>query len=331
MKRIILIQSLILIIFFSFASNISAQVQKKEVFIIGTMHQVPKYLKRSYKPLYKMALKYNPEAIYVEVSRAEDTLSMQNYFPKFLEYSDSLKTVFDYSEAKFNELMNTSFNQLEKEDFRYLAKSFALKRDYANYKYYIHLFSFGKEGSKKPIRNEDGDLSYKLAAKLNMKYVYAMDNQKFNPEYHKAWENCSIEGRNNGNNEIVSKLSKKIFKSAIIPSIFGRHGRWANNIKTLNRFHNLNSFRYDINDCDSCKDGMKYWDNRNQGMAINIGGQIQENNHQKNLVVVGAGHVVGLKEELEKLYPNIIVKIIHDKSYKKDSTIQAEDTLISQK
>lgn len=94
------------------------------------MHQVSKYLKNSYKPLYKIASAYQPDAIYVERARPEDTLSMQNDFSQFIEYSDSIKTVFEYDEARFDSLMNMDLKTMEKEDFRYLAKSYIVKRDF---------------------------------------------------------------------------------------------------------------------------------------------------------------------------------------------------------
>lgn len=332
MKSINSIQTLLILTILFFAFNTNAQTEKKEVFIIGTMHQVPKYLKNSYKPLYKSALKYEPEAIYVENNRPEDTISQMNSSSKFIAYSDSIKNTFEYDDAKFNALMDADLRTLCKKNFRYLAKSFAIKRDYANYTYYKYLFAFGLKGAKKPLRNENSDITHKLALKLNMKYIYSMDDQSDRAEYHKAWRACSIEGQKNGDNEISKKMSKKIRRTAILPAIFGRHGKWTNNYKTMMLFHIGNSFRYSNSDCEPCKEGMKYWDLRNRKMAKNIGDQVTANNHQKNLVVVGAGHVIGLKEELEKAYPHLSIKIMEDKPYKNnDNSTQLESNLITKK
>ncbi|MEL6944978.1 MAG: hypothetical protein AAFO82_20165, partial [Bacteroidota bacterium] len=98
MRTLIFIASLLL------ASPLFAQTQK-EVYIIGTMHTVPKIVKNSYKPLLKEAKKYNPDAIYVERVRAEDSLSLKNYYPRFLHFSDSISTVLDVDAIKFNNLM----------------------------------------------------------------------------------------------------------------------------------------------------------------------------------------------------------------------------------
>jgi len=50
----------------------------KELLIIGTMHEVPSIVSRSYRPLLKYAKKYQPEAIYTEDIRSNDTLSLKN-------------------------------------------------------------------------------------------------------------------------------------------------------------------------------------------------------------------------------------------------------------
>ena len=321
MRRISLIISILII---AITFQINAQNAKQEVFIIGTMHQVPKILKNSYKPLYKKALKYQPDAIYVERSRPEDTLSMQNYFPRFLKDSDSLKQVFDYDEEKFQGLANRDLKDLEKEDFRYLTKSYIIKRDYANYRYYAYLLRYGLKGAKKPTRNENGDITHKLALKLGMKFIYSMDDQKDNRAYYKAWQACSKLGKENGDTKRATKKGIKITMRSIFPILFKRYGKWTNKVKTMKSFHEINSFRYTKNDCEPCKEGMYYWDKRNKSMAINIGEQIETEGHQKSLVVVGAGHVIGLREELNKLYPHLEVKIINEKAYEKSNDILSE-------
>ena len=68
--------------------------QQKEIVLVGTMHQVPKILKNSYKPLYKKSLAYKPDAIFVETAMPDDSLSWQ-----YLKngYSKSLQEFYKYS------------------------------------------------------------------------------------------------------------------------------------------------------------------------------------------------------------------------------------------
>jgi len=40
-------------------------------------------------------------------------------------------------------------------------------------------------------------------------------------------------------------------------------------------------------------------------MAKNIGEQVVASNSQRNIVIVGAAHVIGLEKELKQNYPNL--------------------------
>jgi len=286
--------------------------QEKEVLIIGTMHTVPKIVKNSYKPLLKYAIKYNPDAIYVERVRPIDTISLNYYSKKFVRKSDSLKKKFNSNDNRFDSLKYKSLDFLTKEDFEFIAKTYYLKKDYANYYYYNYLKKYGMSGSKKPLRNENADLTSKLAIEFDIKHIYSMDDQKTNKEYHKSWRKCAKIGEKNGDNDINKKLNKKDYNNSIIPAIFGRLGKHTNKQKSLNRKHLLNSFRYVQFANSDCKDATKYWDERNYNMAKNIAEQIKVKENRKNIVIVGAGHVIGIKEALKQHYPELKVKLMYE-------------------
>ena len=119
--------------------NITAQ--EKEVLLIGTMHTVPKIVKNSYKPLLKRALKYTPEAIYVESPRANDTISWEylkdgwsKNYKKFYFLADSLQQHFNFSSKQLNFLLKKDFSKLANQDLDVIINSFGYSRDYANYK-----------------------------------------------------------------------------------------------------------------------------------------------------------------------------------------------------
>jgi len=312
MRTLIFIASLLL------ASNLFAQT-KKEVYIIGTMHTVPKIVKNSYKPLLKEAKSYNPDAIYVERVRAEDTLSMQIYYPRFLHFADSISTVFEIEEAKFNRLMTKDLQAMNKDEFEYLKHCFIVKKDYASYSYYRYLERYGLEGSPKPTRNENGDITAKLAIAQNMKYIYSMDDQKENPKYAKAWRTCAKEGKENGNEKAAGKLMRKLTTRDIFSGLSGSLGKQTNHTKAIEQMHLLNSFEYVTTTTEACSDGNRYWDNRNSAMVKNIAEQVQAMPHQRNVVIVGAGHVYGMKEAFEKNYPEIEVKLMSDTQRRKDA------------
>ncbi|WP_379092951.1 DUF5694 domain-containing protein [Pedobacter sp. UC225_65] len=293
------------------------QGQKKEVFIIGTMHTLPKIVKNSYKPLLKMALKYQPEAIYVESPMPEDNISWEylkngwsNAYKKLYQLSDSLKRNYHFEARTVERLQQKKFEDLSPADLTILINSFAYLRDNANYELYSYLKKYGVKGAKKPLRNEDEDLSYKLALQLGIGRLFNMDDQQTNKEYHAAWQACVKLGAKNGDNELNNKLNRKDYKRSIVPALLGRLGRHTNSKAALERMHQLNSFSYVLNQNEPCALATKYWNERNYRMAKNIVTQVAKNPYVKNVVVVGAGHVVGLKAAIMQQDPNVVVKLI---------------------
>ena len=286
--------------------------QEKEVLIIGTMHTVPKIVKNSYKPLLKFAKKYNPEAIYVERVRPSDTISLNYYYKNFVRKADSLKQIFVIDNQRFKKLRHTDLNQFSNDDFVFMAKAYFVKKDYANYYYYAYLKKYGLKGSRKPLRNENADLTSKLAIALNVKHIFSMDDQQTNKEYQIAWKKCVEIGTKNGDNKISRKLNRKDYNKAIIPAIFGRLGKHTNKPKSLHRKHVINSFRYVRNTNPACENGTRYWDERNYKMARNIAEQVHQQPFKKNIVIVGAGHVMGIKEALEEKHPELKIKLMYE-------------------
>lgn len=297
---------------------LSAQNKTQEVLIIGSMHTVPKIVKKSYKPMLKFAKKYNPEAIFVESPMANDSISW-NYLKKgwsknyqqFYKLSDSLQTNFNFNKNKYEILSKKALANLSTEEIDFLITASAYKRDNGNYELYQYLKKYGIKGAKKPTRHEDGDLTYKLALSKNLR-VLNMDDQQTNGLYHKAWNKCVKEGVDNGSNTAGTKINKKQYGSAKIPAILGKLGKHTNKRDALNRLHTMSSFNYVTEDTAGCLEGRKYWNERNIRMAKNIAKQVLESGKTKNLVIVGASHVIGLERELKENYPNLKVILMNE-------------------
>lgn len=299
--------------------TLTSQNNQQEIVIVGTMHTVPKIVKKSYQPMLRFAKKYNPEAIYVEAPMANDEKSWEYLkngwskgYQRFYKLSDSLKRTFEFDQSKFKMLISKKFADMNDNDLDYLIKSFIYKRDNGNYELYSYVKKYGVNGSVNPTRHEDGDLTYKLALSMNLKYVVNIDDQQTNKEYHVAWSKCSKEGVNNGNNKSNSKLYKKNYNRAILPAIFRKLGKHTNKRKSLQQLHDMASFSYVIEDTRGCKDGRKYFDERNMRIAKNIAGKVIESKKQKNIVIIGAAHVVGLEKELKENYPNLKVILMNE-------------------
>lgn len=294
-----------------------AQDEKLEIYIIGTMHQVPKIVQNSYKPLLRNAVKYAPQAIFVENPTAEDTISWEylkngwsSAYKQFSMMSDSAKQHTDFDKQQHERLLSIDTHLLSEVDLTTLMQGFVYLRDFANYDYYRYIRRYGINGSKKALGHED-DLSFKLALQLGMKKVYAMDDQQTNKQYHQAWQACMRDGAKNGDNKINRRLNRKDYIASVFPALLGRLGKHNNSKGALMRMHQLNSYRYVKHNTDACSLGTKYWDERNYRIAQNILAQVRSAQTSKNLVVIGAGHVIGLREALLALGADFRIKTMY--------------------
>ena len=201
-----LIKILTLILFIIFPMICPAQ--KKELLIIGTMHTVPNIVRNAYLPLLKYAINYAPEAIYVEYIPTQDTISLKIHNPKFFHQSDSIQREYPIDEVNFRILSKKKLTELNKEEYLLLAMSYLAQRDKANYLYYNYLATYGIEGCKEPLRNESDDLSFKLAIRMEITQLYPIDYHQTDKLYYEAWDKAIIDGKTNGNTNMLNKLIK---------------------------------------------------------------------------------------------------------------------------
>lgn len=285
---------------------------KKEVLLMGTMHQVPKIVKHSYTPLLRRAKAYRPHAIYVETPRPQDSLSIRNAYPKFFATADSTNRKLRLSPERLTALLCQPLTAMTRADFKTLHEYYTRNYDVANAAYYQYLYRYGLEGSPKPSREEDGDLTAKLAIHLGLKVLRSMDNQWYRHDYHRAWAACNKADREDGEIDQLKKILSGLRRSEIFAALGRRLGLYTNSEKIMTKYHTLNSFRYRERECAPCTEGKALWDARNLEMARNIGHQIRENDQIRNLVIVGAGHVIGLRDALLREFPDIRVILLRE-------------------
>lgn len=214
------------------ASTVNAQETgeqhvSKELLIIGTMHEVPSIVSHSYRPLLKYAKNYQPEAIYTEDIRPNDTLSLKNFTPKFLSITDSLSRTETVDEERFQKLKKKRLSELNLDDFAFLAKTYLMKRDRANYSYYNYLKEYGMAGSKKPLRNENGDLIIPLAIAMGISELIPVDDHQTEKEYQRAWSKSMKIIRETGDDAVFSQLYKLDSRKRFWPAIWGKLGKYA--------------------------------------------------------------------------------------------------------
>jgi len=288
--------------------------QQREIVLVGTMHQVPKILKNSYKPLYKKSLTYKPDAIFVETAMPDDSLSWQylkNGYSKslqeFYKYSIKVKEEFKFNKDSLDYWLSKDFDKLTKDDFKKIRLSFAYQLDYPNFYYYKYIQDFFPNGHKKSKRHENYELSRKLALKLRHKKIFAADDQQTNSEFHKYWRACEKAMDSTSFKRKEKKLTRKIVLREILPSVVGRYGIVNNKIKHLQLLDSLSGLKYTNQQNPDCAKAVDYFNQRNRRFANNLGTQINENNFKKSILFVGASHIVGLKKELNTQFPDIKV------------------------
>lgn len=74
----------------------------------------------------------------------------------------------------------------------------------------------------------------------------------------------------------------------------------------------MNSFRFAPYINEYTQAVAKYWDERNLQIALNISEQIKEKPYIKNILIVGAGHVISLQKALNVIYPDLQVKLMFE-------------------
>lgn len=303
------------ILFFIIILNYSFSFgQQKEIVLVATMHQVPKILKNSYRPLYKKSLAYQPDAIFVETAMPDDSLSwkyLKNGYSKnlqeFYKYSLQIKEEFKFNKDSLDYLLSKDFKELTKDDFKKIRLSFAYLRDYPNFYYFEYIQNYFPNGHKKSKRHENYELSRKLALKLGHKKIYAADDQQTNGEFHKHWTACDKAMENTSFSRKEKKLARKLFLREILPSFVGRYGIINNKLKHLQLLDSLSGLKFTNQQNLDCAKAVDYFNQRNRRFAYNLGTQINENDFKKSILFVGASHIIGLKNELNIQFPDINV------------------------
>lgn len=286
--------------------------QEKELLIIGTMHEVPSIVSHSYRPLLKYAKKYKPEAIFVEDIRPDDTLSLKNFTPRFLKIADSISHVNTLDEQRFNDLRSKNLADMDAADFEFLSEAYLQMRDRANYTYYGYLKTYGIAGPKKPLRKENGDLIFPLAILMGITELLPVDDHQTEPEYQRAWRSAMKASSGTDDGKILAKMIKKDSRSRVWPALWGRLGKHTNKPATLQRFYQMNSCRYVTKPNEYSQAVQQLWDARNHRIAENIADQMKAHPYHKGILIIGAGHVISVKEMLRQVYPELQVRLMYE-------------------
>ena len=141
---------------------------------------------------------------------------------------DYIQANKDWLEAKSKEeVKKKRLSELNLDDFAFLAKTYLMKRDRANYSYYNYLKEYGMAGSKKPLRNENGDLIIPLAIAMGISELIPVDDHQTEKEYQRAWSKSMKIIRETGDDAVFSQLYKLDSRKRFWPAIWGKLGKYA--------------------------------------------------------------------------------------------------------
>lgn len=98
----------------------------------------------------------------------------------------------------------------------------------------------------------------------------------------------------------------------MIAALQGKLGKYTNSPKTLDRYYLINSFRFANHSNTYTGSVEEHWEQRNQRMAENIAKHIMATPYQRNVLIVGAGHITSLSKALKKICPSLKVILMHE-------------------
>ena len=104
--------------------------------------------------------------------------------------------------------------------------------------------------------------------------------------------------QNSDDEQILLKLLKKDTRGSIWPGLWGRLGNHTNKPATLHRFYEINSCRFVTEPDEYSQAVRQLWDGRNL--------------RRKSILIIGAGHVISVKEMLKQVYPELHVVLMYD-------------------
>lgn len=286
----------------------------KEVLIIGTIHTVYDEQNDVYGPLFQIAREYAPQMIFVEFPppydeknwQVFDNSSFWNFLYAFKKESDSLRNSFSYDELKLNRLTAKDFTSLTRSELDTIIVSYTYLRDYSSAGLYKHLRDYGAGRSvPEPYQNENDNLSYPLALSLGLERIYGIDDQKYTAKYLEKLNFISAETLGNYLQQVPYTLQDN-------------DPCRVNSTASLEFYHHINTAGFVEPQNKVSKQTRKYWELRNREIARNFIGYYNAHPSTKAVIIIGAAHAIGIKEQIEKLSNNITVRFIADLPARQD-------------
>jgi hypothetical protein len=346
-------KTILLLIFTFITINCFAQI---EILVFGTAHEngAPDYSK-----IISKLKKFNPDRVFGETLNNRDFLEMpSSYFENSSLFKTRKKLMQNYG---INTIPSNTDTKIAKAEFALLknpnlhsvriglAKNYIINADRGNIEYEFWKFKtsiynylgpseikkFNKEfgsidslqawGLFRPV-SEYTKIVFPLMHDLKLSKIYAMDCQKYDTEWNKAWEIVDAkinaikkEAAKDSNSQaaLVNKKAEVYFDSlskVLETSKLGWYTQMNQSEayfeadEATNFYGGKKMYSVPGYPTEDVKKMYGFWVKRNEGMAKNIMDRIESKPNQRILVAVGSSHK-HILDGILATYPNVkIVK-----------------------
>lgn len=314
------------------------QDKKPEILICGTIHHIPDSVNQNWNGYRKFLRDFRPDAICVEYRMPGDSISLMHADgERYQQIADSLATVWNTDTLNANKRIKDLYAALRlNDDWEKRIELFQLlylEADFGNANFQAwqayKLVSILPDDKKKEIRtrypaykrmesivkaiknNEYSNVVFPLAVEFKIDYLYPVDdwtyNRRFSIAYMEAYE--ELEGTKFENKaktfweEFTKIESGEIAKGNGL--MFVNSAAWQKKADYAQTGLYLSSGNIHH------KDYVKYWNERNKKVGINILDQVKGKEYKRVAVFMGYLHIPNMKKYMKK-EKSILLKTMSD-------------------
>lgn len=332
MFRLILVLILLL--------NTTVSISQQKILLIGTRHRTFPDRVKEIIPIGEAVEHFHPEIICVEYRTSTDTTSLKNsYTDERLNVIEAMRKDWNIPSGsvsdKINLLANATDLQSDLTKRMQLHNLYFVSPDFANadYQFYLLMMSLNGDSSKRFLlkerfphfeeiesrhfskidrNNEYTSLVFPLATKLNISYLYPIDDMSSWKEFEKYVEILEKRDTSLTNRKKYYQRSDDFDKK--IQAFPKGSNEWIfiNSPEMINDLMYVEAYKVDKTSSEEINMLSYYWIERNKKMARHIH-EVARLQPKKNIVAFfGASHVGAVREELNKLNAHYKILTLFD-------------------
>ncbi|MEO7989432.1 MAG: DUF5694 domain-containing protein [Chryseolinea sp.] len=323
-----------------FLLNTTLSISQQKILLIGTRHRTLPDRVEEIIPIGEAVEHFQPEIICVEYRISTDTASLKN------SYTDERFNVIEAMRKDWNipsgnisdkikllanspDLQSDIMKRMELHNLYFVSPDFAN----ADYQFYLLMLSLNGNSSRRLLlserfphfeeiesrhalkidrNNEYTSLVFPLAAKLNISYLYPIDDMSSWKKYEKYFEILEKRDATLANRKKYYQRLDDFDKK--FKGLSKENNEWVfgNTPEIINELLYVAAYKVDKTSSEEINMLSYYWIERNKKMAQHIH-EVATLQPKKNIVVFfGASHVGAVREELNKLKGSYKVLTLSD-------------------